>query len=161
MTSLDKSIFQHLQPRVDAAFLEPEPITAVCELLQREVGWYDWVGIYRVATDEPNMLELGAFAGSSTYHTRIPFGRGICGQVALSKETMVVADVRSAHNYLSCSLHVKSEVVIPIFDAEGNFIAQMDIDSHVLDAFSEDDLAFLNPICQRFSEFVGKAKTKA
>ena len=60
-------------------------ISAVCELLRAEVPHYHWVGIYWMNKAE-QALHLGPFAGAATEHTRIPYGRGICGQVALSGE---------------------------------------------------------------------------
>jgi len=87
-------------------------------------------------------LVLNAYAGALTEHTHIPFGKGICGQVALSNENFIVDDVNAQDNYIACSLDVKSEIVIPLFVNEKN-IGQIDIDSNHLGAFSEKDSAFL------------------
>ncbi|HLU51245.1 MAG TPA: GAF domain-containing protein [Flavobacteriaceae bacterium] len=116
-------------------------LTAVCELLQREVAHYDWVGFYFVNGDK-HELKLRAFAGEPTEHTIIPFGKGICGQVAVSNANFVVPDVQAQNNYIACSIHVKSEIVIPLFVREKN-IGQIDIDSHTLNAFTENDERFL------------------
>jgi GAF domain-containing protein len=150
---MDKRLLAPLLPQALALLQSPTraSVQAVCDLLQGNVPWYNWVGIYEVATDEERMLVLGPFAGAATDHTRIPFGRGICGQVALSHQAMVVEDVNAASNYLSCSIHVKSEVVLPIFNTQGQFVAQLDIDSHTLDAFGPEDLALLEALCQRLS----------
>ena len=75
----------------------------------------------------------------------IPFGKGICGQVAVSNQNFVVADVSAQDNYIACSMTVKSEVVVPLF-VNGANIGQIDIDSHVINAFDESD--------ERFLEFV-------
>ena len=59
-------------------------LSAVCEILQNSIDYYDWVGFY-FANHEEKTLHLKAFAGEPTNHTVIPFGKGICGQVASLK----------------------------------------------------------------------------
>ena len=75
----------------------------------------------------------------------IPFGKGICGQVAISNENFVVPDVNAQDNYLACSVHVKSEIVIPLF-MEGKNIGQIDIDSNTIDPFTLADEQLLETI---------------
>lgn len=122
---------------------------AVCDLLRHELDRYDWVGFYKVVPGR-RVLELGPYSGDATDHVSIPFGRGICGQVAMSQETIVVPDVGRQDNYLSCSPMVKSEIVVPIF-AGGVFVAQLDIDSHSPEAFGTQDAEFLESLCSRMS----------
>ena len=114
-----------------------ERLIALCELLRTNLPGYDWVGFYFHKEDQ-QVLELGPFAGEPTDHTTIPFGKGICGQVALSDENFVVADVSAQENYIACSIHVKSEIVVPLF-VDGKNIGQIDVDSHTADAFDERD----------------------
>jgi GAF domain-containing protein len=92
-------------------------------------------------------LFLGPFAGAPTGHVRIPFGVGICGQVAVSGETLQVDDVSQSDNYLACSTETRSELVVPIA-VNGELVGQLDIDSHTLQAFSEDDLHFCELLCE-------------
>jgi L-methionine (R)-S-oxide reductase len=122
----------------------------VCELLKREVYHYDWVGFY-VLNPGKNELVLGAFAGKPTPHTHIPVGKGICGQVAESAQTMVVQDVTQVENYISCGLDVQSEIVVPILK-NGKFVAELDIDSHSPAPFKPEDNQFLTKICDLLSE---------
>jgi len=121
-----------------------DKLQAICELLDYEVDVFDWTGFYLVAKDEENMLELGPYVGEETDHTRIPFGKGICGQAANTLKTFVVQDVDKADNYLACSLHVKSEIVVPIMKGE-QFVGELDIDSHTKDAITQD----LQTLCER------------
>ena len=87
-------------------------------------------------------MHLEAFAGEPTDHTVIPFGKGICGQVAESNQNFVVPDVKAQDNYIACSITVKSEIVIPLFK-DGKNIGQIDIDSHKIDPFTKEDEDFL------------------
>ncbi len=118
---------------------------AICALLEREVAYYDWVGFYLVDPVHARELVLGPFVGAPTEHTRIAFGQGICGQAADTEMTFVIQDVSQETNYLSCSPHVKSEIVVPIFK-DGAVVGEIDIDSHALAPFSEADNVFLEQV---------------
>jgi len=91
------------------------------------------------------MLVLGPFVGEPTEHVRIPYGKGICGQTAESGRTFVVADVAQQSNYLACSVKVKSEIVVPVFK-DGEFVAELDIDSHTPGAFTPKDRRMLEEV---------------
>ena len=137
LQSLKPRIIQLIEnsPDVDYTLLD------ICKLLKSEVSYYDWVGFYFKNGDK-NELKLGPYAGAPTDHTIIPFGKGICGQVAVSNKNFVVPDVKAQDNYIACSITVKSEIVIPIF-VDGQNIGQIDIDSNTLDPFSKKDEEFL------------------
>tara|TARA_R100000935_G_scaffold7723_1_gene16327 strand:- start:5 stop:463 length:459 start_codon:yes stop_codon:yes gene_type:complete len=129
------SILDNKELSVDAK------LTGVCELLEQNIPYYDWVGFYFKNGDK-NELKLKAFAGEPTDHTIIPFGKGICGQVAVSNKNFVVPDVKAQDNYIACSIFVKAEIVIPLF-LKGENVGQIDIDSHTADPFSKEDELFL------------------
>ena len=118
---------------------------SICTLLKSEVSYYDWVGFYFKNGDKKE-LKLGPYAGAPTDHTIIPFGKGICGQVAVSNQNFVVPDVKAQDNYIACSISVKSEIVVPIF-VDGKNVGQIDIDSNTLDPFTKNDEDFLEFVC--------------
>ena len=124
----------------------------ICNLLKQEIEYYDWVGFYFKNGDK-NELKLAQFAGEPTEHTIIPFGKGICGQVALSNQNFVVQDVASQDNYISCGWKVKSEIVIPIFANNIN-IGQIDIDSHSVNPFTKDDENLLEFVCEKVAKIL-------
>jgi GAF domain-containing protein len=119
----------------------------ICDLLESEVSYYNWVGFYFKNGDKKE-LKLAQFTGEETEHTIIPFGKGICGQVAVSNKNFVVQDVSEQENYISCGWKVKSEIVIPIFVNDKN-IGQIDIDSHTLNIFSSKDEELLEFVCEK------------
>ncbi len=121
-----------------------EKLLRICHLLHDTIDYYDWVGYY-FANHERQELVLGPYAGEATDHTVIPFGKGICGQVAVSNQTFLVEDVAAQDNYISCNIHVKAEIVVPLF-VGGKNIGQIDIDSNVKGAFTADDQKFLEEI---------------
>ncbi|OYQ46479.1 histidine kinase [Flavobacterium cyanobacteriorum] len=147
--------FEELKPKVIDILtrknhLREEKLLQLCHLLKDAIDYYDWVGFY-FRNGKKEELVLGPYAGEPTDHTVIPFGKGICGQVAVSNQNFVVPDVSAQDNYIACSLTVKSEIVVPLF-VNGENIGQIDIDSHVLDPFTEND--------ERFLEFVNAEVAK-
>ncbi len=138
--------FENLKPKVKDVLSQEnasrdEKLKSLCQLMQDNVSYYNWVGFY-FANHENKTLHLGPYVGAKTDHTVIPFGKGICGQVAVSNENFVVPDVAAQDNYIACSFTVKSEIVVPLF-VNGENIGQIDIDSHVLNPFTEEDERFL------------------
>ena len=115
-------------------------------VLDKEIPYYNWTGFYWM-NDAKNQLELGAYIGEATDHTSIPYGRGICGQVAVSGKTFEVPDVHAQDNYLACSLATKSEIVVPVY-ADEKLVGQIDIDSHQLDPFTAKDHELLEWVAE-------------
>ena len=147
-------MFTSLKPQV-VTILESDNSTEIklqeiCELLKESIDHYDWVGFY-FKNGYKEELKLGPYAGALTDHTIIPFGKGICGQVAVSNQNFVVPDVKGQDNYIACSITVKSEIVVPLF-VNGENIGQIDIDSNTLDPFTEED--------ERFLEFINSEVSK-
>mgnify|MGYP000061136963 CR=1 FL=1 len=124
-----------------------DKLQTICDYLEKEISYYDWVGFY-FKNGNKNELKLAQYTGEETEHVIIPFGKGICGQVAISNENFVVQDVSEQDNYISCGWKVKSEIVIPIFVNNEN-IGQIDIDSHTANIFSEKDERLLEYICDK------------
>ncbi|MFP4343849.1 MAG: GAF domain-containing protein [Anaerolineales bacterium] len=133
-----------------------QKLLEICRLLVDEVEHYDWVGFYLVDPAVDHELVLGPYVGEPTEHTRIAFGAGICGQAAANEATFIIQDVTQESNYLSCSPAVQSEIVVPIF-AAGKVIGELDIDSHALAPFTEDDHLLLEAIAERVSQLLAPA----
>ncbi len=145
----DKSeIFKRLKDEISQMDNE-NILQKVCELLDKHIPYYNWTGFYLM--DEEGMLVLGPYVGEPTEHVRIPVGKGICGQAAETKLTFIVQDVSRETNYLSCSPHVKSEIVVPIFRNDGSVFGEIDIDSHFVAPFDERDKEFLEWIAHQLA----------
>ena len=136
---------------LDRNVTRDEKLFAICELLADEINTFNWVGFYLPDPEGKNELVLGPFVGPSTDHTRIPYGKGICGQVALSHETFVSQDVHSEDNYLACSTDVQSEVVVPIMKGD-EFVGQIDIDSNTKNSITKEQRELLEEICELLAE---------
>jgi len=122
-----------------------DKLQKICQLLDQEISYFNWTGFYFKNGDKEELI-LGPYVGAETDHTVIPYGKGICGQVAVSGETFVVPDVYAQDNYLSCSIATKAEIVVPIFK-DGENIGQIDIDSHKIDPFTAEDREMLEWLC--------------
>ncbi|SDI53952.1 GAF domain-containing protein [Chryseobacterium taeanense] len=129
-----------------------EKLEKVCHLLDQEISYFNWTGFYFKNGDKDE-LKLGPYVGAPTDHTIIPYGKGICGQVAVSNETFVVPDVNEESNYLSCSIDTKAEIVVPIFK-DGKNIGQIDIDSHTVDPFTDEDRELLEWLCNEVAKIL-------
>ena len=128
----------HLASSADSA---EHLMTMVVERLQELLKHYNWVGFYLLDEGETGaepILVLGPYVGSETPHKRIPLDQGICGAAVTSAQTVVVDDVNSDPRYLACSIETSSEIVAPVF-VNGKVVGELDIDSHVPAAFTDDD----------------------
>ena len=140
-----EQLLKHAMELVNSSAAKDEKLQKLCELLAEQLPGYDWVGFYLVDPAADNELVLGPYVGDPTEHVRIKFGEGICGQAADLKKTFIVADVSKEDNYLSCSPDVKSEIVVPIFK-DGKIVGEIDIDSHNLGNFKEQDRMLLEEL---------------
>lgn len=102
-----------------------------------------WTGFYRVIGKE---LVLGPFQGPLAC-SRIPFGKGVCGTAWKNAETVIVPDVDAFPGHIACSSASKSEIVVPVFGADGaSIVAVLDIDSVSYATFDEVDRIWLERI---------------
>lgn len=110
---------------------------------------FNWVGIYVL---KGAFLELGPFVGEDTPHTRIPIGRGVCGSAVSENKDMNVPDVGASDNYLACSLKTRSELVVLIRDKAGKILGQIDIDSHIKNAFGPEEEQSVQRVAQELGD---------
>ena len=113
----------------------PKLLLRAVELLHGSSPRFDWTGIYELHTDDA--LRLGPYIGEATEHVFISVGQGVCGSAVANKCNMNIPDVSIATNYLACSSETKSELVV-LIRRDGRIYAQIDVDSHELNAFSDD-----------------------
>ncbi|KJU90245.1 GAF domain-containing protein [Streptococcus infantis] len=88
-----------------------------------------------------NELILGPFQGGVSC-VRIALGKGVCGESAASRQTVIVGDVKTYPNYISCDSSARSEIVVPMVK-EGRLLGVLDLDSSLVDDYDELDLKYL------------------
>lgn len=105
-----------------------------------------YTGVYLYLLDGDTLV-LGPYRGRPTEHTRIQVGTGVCGRAARVKKTVTVDDVNADPDYIACSLETRSEIVVPIMRGE-RALGEIDIDSDVPAAFTDDDKRFLEEVAR-------------
>jgi L-methionine (R)-S-oxide reductase len=108
----------------------------------------NWAGFYRNVGGE---LVLGPFQGRPAC-IRIPFGTGVCGAAAATREVQLVADVHAFPGHIACDSASNSEIVVPIV-RDGELLAVLDIDSPSHARFDDEDRVG----CVRLAEILTKA----
>jgi len=125
-----------------------DPVAAmacVAAVLFEQLPVASWVGFYRVV--ETDLLRIGPYQGPVGC-IEIPFQQGVCGAAAREQQTQIVPDVRAFPGHIACDAHSRSEVVVPILDAEDRLVAVLDLDSHEPAAFDETDATHLERIAE-------------
>lgn len=105
-----------------------------CALLFHELDDLNWAGFYLSREGE---LLLGPFQGKVAC-VRIPFGKGVCGTAAATRQTQRVEDVHAFPRHIACDSASNSELVIPLLKGD-RLIGVLDLDSPKLARFSEED----------------------
>src|SRR6059036_3448325 len=128
---------------LDAGASLEEILGRTVELLHNSNRRFHWTGIYELFPD--NVLRLGPFIGAPTDHVFIAVGQGVCGTAVAENRNINVPDVSKAPNYLACSAATRSELVV-LVRRQGTIYAQIDIDSHELNAFDPGTVAEVEKI---------------
>lgn len=113
--------------------------------LFQELSDLNWAGFYLARGEE---LVLGPFQGKVAC-VRIPFGRGVCGAAAATRQTQRVEDVHAFAGHIACDSASNSELVVPLIK-DGRLIGVLDLDSPELGRFSESDQAGIERLAQIF-----------
>jgi len=139
-----KEKYELLLPQLKALLHGEKDFVANCAnisaALKQTFGFF-WVGFYLIKENE---LVLGPFQGDIAC-TRIQKGKGVCGTAWQQEKTIIVPDVESFPGHIACSALSKSEIVVPVFNNQ-NIIAVLDVDSDLLNDFSEIDKIYLEQI---------------
>ncbi len=141
------ALYAALVPQVRALLQgENDVVAAMANMsaaLKETFGWL-WIGFYRVIGDE---LVLGPFQGPIAC-ARIARGRGVCGTAWVEARTSIVPDVDKFPGHIACSALSRSEIVVPVKSRDGQVVAVLDIDSTMLDDFSDVDAIALGELCE-------------
>jgi L-methionine (R)-S-oxide reductase len=138
-------IYRAITPQISAILDGEEDQIAnlanVTAALKEAFGFF-WVGFYLVKDDQ---LVLGPFQGPIAC-TRIAFDRGVCGHCYMTRKPVLVPNVDEFPGHIACSSASKSEVVLPLHSKEGRIIGVLDVDSDMLNDFSDVDVKGLEAI---------------
>ena len=148
-----KEVYDTLIPQLASLIDGESDLTAnlanISAALNETFGWL-WVGFYWVKNEE---LVLAPFQGPIAC-TRIKFGKGVCGTVWKEAKSILVPDVEKFPGHIACSSSSVSEIVVPIFDRNGNVAGVLDVDSERYDILDETDVICLEKIGKLITEIV-------
>lgn len=110
----------------------------------------NWVGFYLIPKyfpeyypleklgEKKELLTVGPFQGLPAC-VEIPIGKGVCGSAVLQKKVMLVPNVHEFPGHIACDSASNSEIVLPIFNKNGDVVGVLDIDSPLLGRFDDVD----------------------
>ena len=111
-------------------------------LLKTYLPYAYWVGFYLYRDGQ---LSIGPYQGTlGCLH--IEMGKGVCGRAAATRTTQIVDDVHllsQGNEHIACDPNSRSEIVLPVFNAQKKLIAVLDIDSTLPSSFDEVDKEYL------------------
>jgi L-methionine (R)-S-oxide reductase len=140
-----KEIYDALVPQIEALVMGETDFIAnlanIAAALKEAFGFF-WVGFY---IKKDNQLVLGPFQGPIAC-TRINFDKGVCGHCYTTQNTVIVPDVEAFPGHIACSSASKSEIVLPAFNKRGQVTLVLDVDSDILDDFSDIDAEGLEKV---------------
>jgi L-methionine (R)-S-oxide reductase len=143
-------IYNEIAPQIKSLIADEPDLVAnlanIAAVLKEAFGFF-WVGFY---LKKDGQLVLGPFQGPLAC-TRIEFGQGVCGHAFSTRETVIVPDVEKFPGHIACSSASRSEIVLPIFDKNGDVAGVLDVDSDKLEDFSQADALGLGKITQIIS----------
>ena len=123
-------------------------MATVSAMLANAFDGFFWTGFYVVDPLKADELVVGPYQGTLGC-LRIAFGRGVCGTAAAQRQTQIVEDVHAFPGHIACDSRSNSEIVVPVFDAEGALIAVFDVDSVETGSFDAVDAQGLEAILSR------------
>lgn len=146
MTDKLSNKYQRIVDQLAELFKKTDDIDAhlatVCALLYHKFAKNFWVGFYFLKEGE---LVVKCYQGPLACQT-LEKNKGVCWSVINSGKTIIVPDVKKFPGHISCDSRSRSEIVVPVYDADGNIVGVLDIDSDKPDSYSDTDRKFLEKI---------------
>ena len=139
----------HLDAILSGVHDEVATMATIAAMLHHSFG-HLWTGFYRVV-EADQLLRVGPYQGSLGC-LDIAFGRGVCGDAAAEKKTVIVPDVEKYPGHITCDARAQSEIVVPVLGRQGDLVAVLDVDSDRLNAFDAEDARGLEQLVSRFAQ---------
>jgi len=89
--------------------------------------------------------------------TRVPLGKGVVGQVALTRQPMLLNDVTASEYYIAANPDVRSELTVPLI-AKNRLIGVLDIESEQAGYFRAEHLHLLTFTASRIAQAIENAR---
>jgi sigma-B regulation protein RsbU (phosphoserine phosphatase) len=146
---------------------ETASILDLDELLQRladivkRVIDYEMFGILLLDEERDELvLRKAVNFGPGRERSRLPAGEGLCGAAVRSRAPVLVGDVRADPRYVSLVPETRSELVVPLVHKD-RVVGVLDLESPVLDRFTEEHVKVLTPLASQVAVAVENARLLA
>jgi sigma-B regulation protein RsbU (phosphoserine phosphatase) len=115
-----------------------------------------------LVNDRTHELRMRFQIGHTTQVERlhIPMGRGVVGQVALTRQPVLLNDVTTAEYYTEVNPEVRSELAVPLI-AKNRLIGVLDIESEQAGYFRPEHLRLLTLTASRIAQAIENARLYA
>jgi len=145
-----EKIYRDIIKRIDSLIEGENDTISIMSTISCEIfhafDYLNWVGFYRLVDD--STLKVGPYQGTHGCLT-IDINNGVCGKCAREQKVQIENDVNKLPHHIACSIHTKSEIVIPVFDKNRNLRAVLDIDSIEINSFEDIDKNYLVKIANK------------
>ena len=135
-------LYAQLEGLIQRCFNPLARMATVNAVLYHKMDTFSWVGFYLLTEGE---LIVGPYQGFLACQV-LQKNRGVCWTGINKRETIVVPDVRQFTGHIACDSNARSEIVIPIWNRDGEVTGVMDIDSHHTNNFDGIDSRELEKI---------------
>ena len=128
------------------------PISAMATIsavLHHKMDGFFWTGFYLLQNDK---LQVGPYQGSLAC-INLAKDTGVCWAGINRRETVIVPDVHAFPGHIACDGRSKSEIVVPLYNSQGEITGVLDVDSDSLATFDETDAYWLEKIIKLVYHF--------
>jgi GAF domain-containing protein len=130
---------------------------AIVQRLHDTMTRYNWVGFYLVDKSRPGSLLLGPHVGSFEPHENVSLDKGLCGDAASTRKTVVVNNAADDPRYKASSALVKSEIVVPVF-VQNALYGEIDINSYFVNTFTFEEQQFVEACAELVCNYLEKPR---
>jgi L-methionine (R)-S-oxide reductase len=130
---------------------------AIVQRLHDTMTRYNWVGFYLVDKSRPGSLLLGPHVGSFEPHENVSLDKGLCGDAASTRKTVVVNNAADDPRYKASSALVKSEIVVPVF-VQNALYGEIDINSYFVNTFTFEEQQFVEACAELVCDYLEKPR---
>ena len=137
-------ILQQLKDLLNRTENRISHLATMAALLHHKMPHYFWTGFYLV---DKELLTVGPYQGPLACQVLVK-PEGVCWAAVIHRKTIIIPNVHEYPGHVACDSRSNSEIVVPLFNAQGEPWAVLDVDSRNLDAFSVVDKEWLEKILQ-------------
>lgn len=123
---------KELLPKSDDTLARMSTVIAV---LHHKIDYFFWTGYYFLKNDS---LIVGPYQGPVACQ-KLKKGKGVCWTGIERQEPVIVPDVEQFPGHIACDSRSRSEIVIPLRNANDEITGVMDIDSKKTNSFDKTD----------------------